>query len=725
MKIFPNMPQRQLRILISLFLSIAILTVYWQVHGFSYVSFDDPLYVTENEHVQKGISHDSLIWAFSPFKTDTQTYWHPLTWLSHMLDCQLFGVNPGAHHLVNLLLHVINATLLFLALHYMTRSLWKSAFVAALFALHPINVDSVAWIAERKNLLSTLFWMLTMLAYIRYARKPALFRYVIVFGALAFGLLAKPMLVTLPCALLLLDFWPLGRMNLGQTFTGRQPGDAPMFKPSGLAWLIMEKLPLLLLSIAAIALSVLSLQIRNQITDTASAPVYLRIENALVSYTAYLWKMIWPVNLAVFYPFPKTVTAWQPAIAAVFLVALTSLAVIHYRKSPWFLTGWLWYLGSLLPVSGLVQGGTWPALADRWAYIPFIGIFIIISWGVPELIPHHRLKPKVLAVASVFLLIILSAATWRQTSYWHNSQTLFEHALEVTSGNYLAHNNLGSYLQKQKQFDEAERHYLKAIEIKPDNYLSYCNLGDTFNAMGRNDEAIRNYLESLRIAPLYTRAHEKLADALNAEGRYREAENHYREAIILQPDNPKTHNNLAALYLGQGKLDAAAFHSRQALRILPDYADAHFNLGNALYKKGRIDDAIRHFLKALELNQHLAEARINLADAYFRQGKLDDAIGQYQKALAQKPDSAEAHANLANTLRMKGQTDQAIHHYLEAIKINPMLPEIRNNLGVTFIFKGDIHRAIACFKDALMIKPDYQSAKNNLGKALLMQHPPR
>lgn len=285
MKIFQTMSPRQIRIFISLLLSLTTLAIYWQVHGFAFVSFDDSSYVTENKHVQQGISRDNLIWAFSPTETDAKNYWQPLTTLSHMLDCQLFGLNPGAHHLMNLLFHIINVILLFLALHLMTGAPWKSAFAAALFALHPINVDSAAWIAERKNLLSTTFWMLTMLAYIRYARKPDIFRYLTVFGALALGLLAKPMLVTLPCALLLLDFWPLGRMDLGQQkIPAKQQDSDPMFQPADIVRLVMEKIPFLALSIASIALSVVSLQVNDKLVDTTATSVTLRIENAFVSF---------------------------------------------------------------------------------------------------------------------------------------------------------------------------------------------------------------------------------------------------------------------------------------------------------------------------------------------------------------------------------------------------------------------------------------------------------
>lgn len=338
--------------LISLLLVIATVAVYWQVHGFDFVSFDDGLYVCYNQRVQKGLSAANLVWAFNPVKAHDQTYWHPVTWLSHMLDCQLFGLNPGAHHLINLLIHVINVILLFLTFQLMTGAPWQSGFVAAVFALHPINVDSVAWISERKNLLSTTFWILTLLSYLYYVKRPTALRYLLVAMSLSLGLLSKPMLVTLPCVLLLLDFWPLGRMDLGQQIPDRGLPPVWNLQLAGVARLILEKIPLLALSLVTIGLSVFTLQVNRQMLDPVAAPMMLRIENAIVSYVAYLWKMLWPGRLAVFYPFPKTIPTWQPLCAGLCLIAVTVLIFTRSRKSPYLATGWLWYLGTLLPVVG-------------------------------------------------------------------------------------------------------------------------------------------------------------------------------------------------------------------------------------------------------------------------------------------------------------------------------------------------------------------------------------
>ncbi|MDA3897063.1 MAG: tetratricopeptide repeat protein [Desulfobacteraceae bacterium] len=672
-------------ILIPLVLVIVTFAVYWQVHNFSFTSFDDTIYVSDNKVVQQGISRDNLIWAFSMGKTDDHAYWHPLTWLSHMLDCQLFGLNAGAHHLDNLLIHIINLTLLFLALYLMTGAPWRSGFVAALFALHPINVDSVAWIAERKNLLSTTFWMLTILTYIRYARKPDISRYIMVFCSLALGLLAKPMLVTLPCVLLLLDFWPLGRIDLGQTSIARHRDAGPMFQPDRIARLVMEKIPFLALSIATIALSVASLQVNNQLLDAAAAPMNLRMENAVVSYIAYLGKMVWPTQLAVFYPFPKFVPFWQSFGAAIFLISVSVQVFASARKSPWLITGWLWYMGTLLPVIGLVQGGLWPALADRWAYVPFIGIFIIIAWNVPERIStDHHLKNTAIAITAVAFLCILSVLTWLQAGHWKNSQTLFEHALTVTSGNYVAHNNLGNVFFRQGRVEEAIYHFTQANKIKPDYAEAQYNLANAFRDINKKDEAIK----------------------------------HYEQALTIRPNYENACNNLANLLLSQGRTDEAIPYYKRLLQLNPYYEQAQFNLANALKKSGRMGEAVQHYLQVLTINPHEAAAHYNLANAYKNQGQLNKAIRHYRQAIDIQPNNEKALQNLATVLMRQGLVDKAITQYLKALKINPDYVSARYNLGIAYYNTGNIPAAVDCFKAALRLDPDADHIRAALEQAM-------
>lgn len=681
---FKTIFARHYIILISLLLSVTTLAVYWQVHDFEFVSFDDGWYITENAHVQQGFSPEILRWAFIPMQDEDQVYWHPLTWLSHTMDCQLFGLHSGSHHLMNLFFHIVNVLLLFLALHLMTGAPWKSGFVAALFALHPINVDSVAWISERKNLLSTAFWMLTMLAYIRYTRKPDIFRYMAVFLAMALGLLAKPMLVTLPCVLILLDFWPLGRMDLGQAPIARHPDSGPIFQPTGITRLAMEKIPLLALSIGTIALSVASLQVNNRMVAAAAAPLALRIENAIVSYVSYLGKMIWPVHLTVFYPFPKLIPLWQTLGAAFFLILISCLIIAQARKFPWLATGWLWYVGTLLPVSGLVQGGLWPALADRWAYVPFIGIFIIIAWGAPQLFPNHRLKQAALGGAAAILLCVLSAFTWIQAGYWKTSQTLFDHALKVTVGNDVAHNNLGVELRNQGRLDEANRHYLRAIAINPNNADAYNNMGNSLCSEGRKVEAI----------------------------------GYYERAIAIQPDNAKAHFNLANTFRDLGKNDPAITHYRQAIAIRPTYEKALYNLATLLGDQGRRDEAILYYQQALAINPGNAPAHYNLANAFKNQGQLNQAIHHYRQTIGIQPDNEKAHHNLATALMSQGRMDEAITHYLKALKINPNYVNARYNLGIAYFTTGNFPAAVESFKAALRLNPDAEHIRAALNRAM-------
>ena len=563
------MNTRPKTLLLFLALAAATLAVYARVYQFEFITFDDNLYVTENPEVQQGLSLENVRWAFHPSQGDDETYWHPLTWLSHMLDCQLFGLNAGAHHLMNLFFHVLNVLLLFLALFLMTREPGKSAFAAALFALHPINVDSVAWIAERKNLLSTTFWMLTILAYIPYARKPSIYRYLTVVFFLALGLLAKPMLVTLPCVLLLLDFWPLKRLNLGQNpiLSGKET--APPVPPAPASRLILEKLPLLCLSVFSIHLFLFTLQVNKIMAGVDRLPaLLLRVENSLVSYWQYLWKLVWPVNFAFFYPFPESIPHWQPVLAALGLLMVTAFLISVWRNYPFLLIGWLWFLGTLFPVIGLVQGGLWPALADRWAYVPTIGIFIMAAWGVPAIFKNNPDQQKQLWLPAAIVLCMLGVLTFRQTGHWLNNESLYTHALKVTSGNYIAHNNLGSAIKPQGRMNEAIAHYQNAIAIKPGYADSYYNMANAFKDLGQLDKAMH----------------------------------YYRRTILIQPNHAKAFNNLGTLLLSQGHANEAIGHYLKAIQVRPNYESALFNLGIAYFQNGNKSLAAASFTKALQLN---------------------------------------------------------------------------------------------------------------------------
>jgi Flp pilus assembly protein TadD len=557
-------------------LAIATLAVYAQAVGHGFVSYDDPDYVAGNPYVRAGLTRAGFFWALT---TGHAGNWHPLTWLSHMLDCQLYGLRPGAHHLTSVLLHTANALLLFALLRGMSGALWPSAAVAAFFALHPLHVESVAWVAERKDVLSTLFWMLTLLAYGRYARRPGLRRYLLVLILLALGLMAKPMLVTLPLVMLLLDVWPLGRLPLA----GAPEGTATPAVASARrdAWppalrLVLEKVPFVALA-AASSIVTFAIQLHGgAVAPVDTLPFKVRVANALVSYAAYLGKMIYPAGLVIFYP-RVPLPAWQVAAAGLALMGGCLLVIWLARRQPWLMVGWLWYLVTLLPVLGLVQVGD-QAMADRYTYVPLIGPFIMLAWSAAEIARRWPAWRAVLAASVCVLLAGCAAATALQLRYWRSSMTLFEHAVEVIPDNYVAHFSLGNALAEQGRLDEALVHYYAALRVKPD----------------------------------LAKAHGNVGVILARQGKLAEAVAHYAEALRLNPDLPEAHNNLGAALADQGRIEEAIAHYERALRLRPDYADAHTNLGMALAAQGKIDLAIAHYSEALRLDPGHPGARYNL-----------------------------------------------------------------------------------------------------------------
>ncbi len=508
-------------ILICLFLVIATLAVYWQVRNHEFVAYDDGLYVTENPYVRAGLTSESILWAFTATHANN---WHPLTWLSHMLDVELYGMNPGQHLMTNVLFHIANTLLLFLTLSRMTGqgipltpSLWQSAFVAALFALHPLHVESVAWVAERKDVLSTFFWMLTMLSYAWYVERPGIDRYLPVFLFFMLGLMAKPMLVTLPFVLFLLDCWPLNRFHkdsgIWEFRNSKINFSVPQFLSSSV---FLEKIPLLILTAASSVVTYLAQQ--SVAASLEVCPFHIRIANALVSYISYIGKMICPVHLALLYPHPRTFPGWQVAGAFFLLALITFLIIRNIRQRPWLAVGWLWYLGTLVPVIGLVQVGL-QGMADRYTYIPLIGLFIMIAWGIPELLSPIRIrgwryKKKWGAVFAVILILILMAATRMQVRYWKDSVTLFEHSLDVTTDNGAVHCVLGTLFLSRGNPGKAVEHYSEGLRLGPDHaLLVHNNLGVALFQKGRVDEAIFHFKKALQIKSDYANALDNLKKA--------------------------------------------------------------------------------------------------------------------------------------------------------------------------------------------------------------------
>jgi len=548
---------------ICLFLCIITLAVYWPITSNDFVAYDDNVYVTENNHIQKGFTSENIIWAFT---AKVAGNWHPLTLLSHMLDCQIYGLNSGLHHMTNLLFHLANTLLLFLILKRTTKALWQSAFVAALFALHPLHVESVAWAAERKDVLSTFFWMLTTWSYVRYVERPEIKRYLLTILFFILGLLSKPMLVTLPFVLLLLDYWPLKRFQLQR---------------SNFRQLVFEKVPLFCLSAVSCTVTYLIQHSSNAVVSLTAFPFSTRLANAIVSYVAYIVKMFWPDKLAVFYPYPMPLPLWQVAGSCLLLAFCSMLAVRTKERHPYFAVGWLWYIGTLVPVIGFVQVGS-QAMADRYTYIPLIGLAIIVAWGISGFIERWRYKKIYLTVISAFCLSTLSIITLNQARYWSDSISLFEHALGVTKRNYVMHNNLGLFLAKQ----------------------------------GKLDEAIYHYSEALRIRPGYTKAHCNMGIALDSKGNFKEAASHFSEALKRNPRFAAAQNGLGLTLAKQGGLEEAIKYFSEAIRIDPGFAEAHSNMGVALMRKGNLKAAIQHFQEALRIKPELVDVRKNLQTAF-------------------------------------------------------------------------------------------------------------
>jgi len=438
-------------LLIALVLAIATVAAYWQVHNFRFVNFDDAEYVVENPHVNTGLTWENVVWAFTKYHSCN---WHPLTWISHMLDCQIFGMDARWHHCINLALHVGSTILLFLVLTQATGATWRSAFVAGAFALHPLHVESVAWISERKDVLSTLFWMLTMWAYLQYARKPSLRRYVVTVLVFALGLMSKPMLVTMPFVLLLMDYWPLQRLSFAQVTPGttQPPGRSPWRRLHNPAWLTLEKVPLVILAGTS---SVITLFVQSRtVAPLGAIAFHIRVANACISYTKYIGKMFWPTRLAVLYPHPlDKIQIWPAVVAALLLVGITVLVFITSRRYRYLAVGWFWYLGTLVPVIGLVQVGA-QSMADRYTYVPLIGLFIMIAWGLPDLLAKWRCGRGVLTVASPAILLALGILTWFQNAHWRDSLALFAHASAATKDNYMIDNYLGSELRRRGRIEE-------------------------------------------------------------------------------------------------------------------------------------------------------------------------------------------------------------------------------------------------------------------------------
>jgi tetratricopeptide (TPR) repeat protein len=710
------MPHRRWKIIACLFLVVATLATYGDLRTHQFINFDDQVYITDNPPVQAGLTLKGFSWAFTTLHGGN---WHPLTWLSLMVDSQLFGLHPGGFLLTNLLFHIANSLLLFLWLLYLTRTLRCSFLVAALFALHPLHVESVAWATERKDVLSTFFWLLTMWAYVWYAQRPRSGRYLLILVCFSLGLMAKPMLVTLPFVLLLLDYWPLGRLSLkGPGLAAVSPKPAPGVALKRLIW---EKSPLLVLAALSTVVTFYAQKEGGAVLTLHNLPIPQRLANAMVAYVSYLGKMVWPAHLAVLYPLAgHSLPIWQAPAASLALAVLTLLALREARRHPYLPVGWLWYLVTLLPVIGLVQVGQ-QAMADRYTYVPFIGLFIMVAYGMADLAARWRAPSFLLPVGAGVVLSALMICTWVQVSYWRGSISLYEHTLKVTGGNPLIHGNLGVALAGQGKLDQAMAHYAEALRLEPDYAGVHSDIALVLAMQGKMDQAVAHYAEALRLNPDLAGAHNNLGLVLAGQGKLDQAVVHYTKALQLDPDFPAAHNNLGLALAAQGKLDQAVAHYAEALRIQPHLPEAHINLGLALAKQGKLDQAVAHYVEALRLHPDLAQAQISLGGALAAQGKWDQAAAHYAEALRLQPGLAAVHNNLGLALAAQGKLDQAVAHYAEALRLQPGLATVHNNLGLALAAQGKWDQAVAHYTEALRLKPDLAQAHNSLGLALAAQ----
>jgi protein O-mannosyl-transferase len=710
---------------VGLLLFVLAAAVFLPTLRHDFVNFDDDIYVYANAQVQQGLSWTTLRWACTTLHGD---FWHPLTWISHAFDCQIYGLRPWGHHLTSVLLHAVNTLLLFLALCRMTGGLWRSALVAGLFAVHPLHVESVAWISDRKDLLGAFFWMLTLLAYARYAvrRPPSTGQrtrykvwYVMALLAFSCALLSKSTAMTLPMVLLLLDWWPLHRFQLTrevseprtQDYSGLRTQDSGLrTQDLGLRTtlpLLVEKLPFLALSMAAGVVAVWGGRAAGVVGAVDTFPLSHRIHNAIVSYLVYGVQALWPAKLAAFYPYPTAFPAWTAVGAALAGVLVTWLVLWASRRRPYLAVGWFWYLVTLFPMAGLIQVGG-QARADRYTYIPLVGLFIMLAWGLGELCRQGRspadtsfagtaakrrgaartgLKPGAARTVGSWLAPMLGgltlaacvALTLRQLPYWRDTEALFRHAINVTQGNHVAYDNLGLYFWNQ----------------------------------GRTDDAIESYRKSLAIVPKFQPLN-NLGLALASRGKYAEAAAQYDAALQFRPDEVAPRKGLAEALARSGKLDAAIIQYQMVLRSVTNDLPTRNNLGIALMMEGKVDEAIVQFREALRLDPNQPATHGNLAYAFATQPKLPEAIEQYREVLRLTPDDPRARQGLGSALAEQGKLDEAVQQFIEAVRLNPDDPALHYRFGQVLERQGRHEQAIAQFKVAVQLKPDYPEARREL-----------
>lgn len=657
-----------------LLLSLVIL-VYVQTVHFEFINFDDQDYVTENEVVRKGITVEGIKWAFS-FTENDLTYWHPIAYIAHMVDCQLFGTHPGYHHLSNVFIHALNVILLYFALLYMTGARFQSALAACLLAVHPIGVDSVAWISQKKTLLATFFWLLSLISYALYSKEVNFKRYSVLCLFVALGLMTKPVMVTLPIILFIFDFWPLNRVEKFDYYMNERLG-WPQKKYS-IKWLIMEKIPLMILVFLWGMTPFVSEHVTAKNITFDMVPFVLRFKNAVVSYFQYLKKFFFPVDLAFLYPYPKEVSTLFAVLSVMGIVIISYTAVRYIRKYPYAATGWFAFLIVLVPFLGFVQGAVWPAYADRFAYVPFIGLYIVFAWGLVDLTIHIVAGIAFRWGVSCVTIVLLMILSFFQTGNWKNNITLYTHALKVTKGNYLAHNNLGI----------------------------------AYDEHGKYDEARRQYDESLSINPSFSKAHHNLAVNLLKNGDTEKAIDHFKLSLISNPDNPVAKYNLANIAMEKGESDEAIALFKSAIADNPNFSDAYNNLAVILSRKRLRKEALENFKQALVCNPKNISAMSNLGNELFDMGRLNDSRMCFSRALSLDPKNIKVMNDFGVLYAAMGKTKEAERLFLNVIEIESDNRTAQENLSLIVKERERLELQI------VKARNDSNKNPNDLGKVL-------
>jgi tetratricopeptide (TPR) repeat protein len=689
---------------ICVFLALVTLALYWPVIGFEFNNYDDAQYITDNSQIHSGLTGQNVLWAFT---TGHASNWHPLTWLSHLLDCQLYGLNPAGHHFTNLLYHVANTLLLFGLLRRMTGAVWRAAFVSALFALHPLHVESVAWIAERKDVLSAFFGLLTLWAWLTFIKAPSPWRYALALLLFTLALMSKPMLVSLPFLMLLLDFWPLRRV---------QP-EKPLL---GYATLVKEKIPFFALTLISCIVTFLVQKAGGAVVLANMISPEKRAANAVVSYLRYILKLLWPQNMAVIYPYPAHIPWWQVAGACGLLVAISIAVLRTASRRPYLIVGWLWFIISLVPVIGLVQVGV-QSIADRYTYLPAIGLFVMVAWEATERLAAWPPAKPMLASAAGVVLAGCFLVSMHQLQYWHDSIALFTHAIEVTTGNAVAHCNLGQALAAAGKPEQARDEYTRALTIDPNYVSAMVSMSSYYNLHRNYDEAISCLNAALTIRPDSDQAHYNLALAFSGQGKTAQAVAEYRAALKINPRHDKALVNLGATLAQQGDLTNAISLYQRALEIAPDNPYAHNALGGALESQGKLDDAVRQYSAALQIQPNLVEAHENLAVLLAGHGHFDDARSNFEAAIKLRPNDPALHLEFANTSFAAGDLDTAVTEYSNALKLQPGNLAAHYNLATALARQGQWDAALAHFSEVLRLKPGFADAHASMAIIMAQQ----